>query len=213
MRRVRLAPAQRISTIYNGVNVEEFDAVPPAVPDPKYFTLGCFGRLSAQKNQKVLLHALALLRETLPQARLLLVGGGEDETALRALAQRLNLDDMVIFAGEQAEPRPMYFACDVLVQPSRWESCPYSVLEAMAARRPLIAAAVGGVPELLGANGEAGVLCKPASPSVIAAIVRQLAADEACRQAMGAAARQRVEKYFRLETMVGQTLAVYEKVA
>jgi glycosyltransferase involved in cell wall biosynthesis len=211
MQRVKLAPGGRISMIHNGVDLDDFDRFAPAtLPSSKYFTLGCFGRLSRQKNQTVLLGALTLLREKMPSIRLLLIGGGEDEAMLRSIVRRCELQELVTFVGEQAEPRPWYFDCDVVVQPSRWESCPYSVLEAMSARRAVLASPVGGVPELLGEDGLAGIFCQPCTAEVIAQRVLEIAGQTSPE--LGDSARERVEKYFGVETMVEKTMAVYDKV-
>jgi len=213
LRRAGLLKHSRATVIYNGVDLDAFDALasrPPAsvLQSP---AVGCFGRLSAQKNQATLLRAWPQVLRAVPEAQLSFVGSGEEEAQLRALSERLKIADRVLWRGEREEARPLYREFDLIAQPSRWEGCPYSVLEAMAARRAIVAARAGGVPELLAPD--AGVLLHPSGDA--ATLARHLVVvlqDEALRATLGAAARRRVEEKFRLETMVEKTLEVYREV-
>ena len=198
----------RRHVVYNGIDLDAFDKIARSAPS-KYFedegalTIGCFGRLTRQKNQGVLLRALT----TLPEAQLLLIGGGEDERELRALAADLGVSKRVRWTGELEEPRGLYARCAIVAQPSHWEGCPYSILEAMAARRAVAATAVGGVREVLGTRGHCGILARPAE---FAPRLSELARDEARCSILGQNARERIEKYFTLDTMVAATLRVYQ---
>lgn len=228
LRRALLAPRtqsesgqreDRVSVIHNGIDVAVLDALPVASRtalglDENDFVIGCFGRLTAQKNQAALIRALPAVLRHVPRTRLLLVGGGEDEGALRRLAHRLHVSKCIAWAGEVAEARPFYALCDIVAQPSRWEGCPYSILEAMAARRAIVAAPVGGVPELLRpARGEmCGVLIKAWRAAQWAEGLVALACADHERTRLGEAARARVENDFRLEQMVEKTVRVYEQV-
>jgi glycosyltransferase involved in cell wall biosynthesis len=217
MLNANLCRAPRASVIHNGLDINAFDALPQsrplAIPQPT-FTIGCFGRLTRQKNQAALLHALPRIRRKVHAARLLLVGGGEDEAALRRLAEAYGVEREVMWTGEMVEARPLYAQCDIVAQPSRWEGCPYSILEAMAARRPIISSDAGGVPELLNGDkkNQAGVICAPCQPRHLADEIVALASDEAARTELGEIARRRVEREFPLSVMVDKTVAVYENV-
>jgi glycosyltransferase involved in cell wall biosynthesis len=171
------------------------------------FTIGCFGRLTAQKNQALLIRALPLLRREVPEARLLLCGGGEDEAQLRALAERQNVSECVTWTGEVADARPFYARCDVVAAPSQWEGCPYAVLEAMACGLPVIGAPVGGVLELL--SEDAGVLVHSHSARAWANALAKLWRNEDRRCALSEAAQTRVA-VFTMERMVRETVQVYE---
>jgi glycosyltransferase involved in cell wall biosynthesis len=211
IRRAGLCSPQKLSVIYNGIDVEEFDALHHlTTPQPHHLTIGCFGRLTRQKNQAALLRALPVVRRAVPQAQLLLVGGGEDEVNLRALAAHWNIKEAVTFAGEIEEARPYYARCNIVAQPSRWEGCPYSILEAMAARCPVVATSVGGVPEVLQAPG--GMVYNAAGPETLAEHLITLARDETCRLRMGETARARIENYFTAAQMVKQTMQVYDRL-
>lgn len=210
-----LCAPERARVIYNGIDLTVFDELIKAPPHllhspPPTFTIGCFGRLTRQKNQAALLRAFAEVKQAVPHARLLFIGGGEDEAGLRALAMRLGVSDSVIWAGEVTEARPYYALCDVVAQPSRWEGCPYSILEAMTARRPVLATAVGGVPELL--TGHDGLIYPPWQPQLLAENLISLATNPETRAQLGSAARQCIEQEFQLEQMVERTVAVYESI-
>lgn len=216
-----LCQAGRVTTILNGIGLDEFDALALATRSDfglgdDDFVVGCFGRLTRQKNQAALLRALPPILQTVPNARLFFVGGGEDEAALRALSESLGIAERTVWCGEQLEARPLYALCDVIAQPSRWEGCPYSILEAMAARRVVVANSVGGVDEIL--NNEYGLAYRSFDETSDAALAAGIlkVADWATQapgrlQERSRAARRRVEENFRLENMVDSTIEVYKQ--
>lgn len=213
LHRAGLLRSNNGSIIYNGINVQEFDAVAnnTSTQTRRGVTIGCFGRLTRQKHQGMLLQALPIVQRQIPAAHLLLVGGGEDAGVLQALAEKLGISHSVTWCGELEEARPLYKICDVVAQPSRWEGCPYSILEAMAARRAVLARGTGGVPELL--TPETGILFKVSRATTVADHIVSLAKDDRWRDNLGNTARQRVEQQFHLKTMTNQTMNVYEKIA
>ena len=208
-----LAAAERIVTIINGVDADLFEpqmrargAERQMVSAP--FVVGCFGRLTAQKNQSLLLRTLSLLRREGVNAKLLLCGGGEDEAMLRALAEHLDLGSYIEWTGEVSDARPHYARCNVVASPSRWEGCPYAVLEAMATQLPVVGARVGGIPELL--DGGAGIVVRETRARDWARELVALQQDEGTRAALSCAARDRVEREFTLQRMTCETLQVYQ---
>jgi glycosyltransferase involved in cell wall biosynthesis len=212
IRRARLCSQKRLSVIYNGIDLEEFDEILNSTTETQNskFTIGCFGRLTRQKNQAALLRALPLVHRKVPQARLLLVGSGEDERMLRTLSENLKLAGAVTFAGEIEEARPHYLRCNIAAQPSRWEGCPYSILEAMAARRAIVATGVGGVPEVL--HTPAGIIYRVTRPEILAEHLTALMQDEGYRKQMGQKARQLIEERFTATRMVERTIEVYSRL-
>lgn len=220
-----LGSASDINVVYNGINLTEFDALagpsaanyrqelpgeppfPDAANTPTAFVIGCFGRISRQKNQEALVRALPGLRRTIPGIKLLLVGDGELQADMLRLAAHLGVTDLINWLGDVPEARPWYPRCHVVVQPSRWEGCPYSVLEGLAARRPVLATPVGGVPELLAALG---TTLLPGGTD-LAARLQDLAAQPILREEMGQLARLHIEENFALEQMLHGTSAVYSK--
>jgi len=118
--------------------------------------LGCFGRFSPEKGQEVLLEAFARVVPEYARAKIMLVGSGQEEVNLRALAVRLKISDKVVFCGYQRAMQDYYEAADVVVMPSHSEGLPNVALEAQAAKKAVIATDVGGVREIIqdGVNGQ-----------------------------------------------------------
>ena len=198
--RAHLATSSNVSLIFNGVDVKDFENTKTSNPT---FTIGCFGRLSHQKNQEFALKVLFELRKHQKGIKVLFVGDGEDKFRLQEIAQKFYLEDAVIWHGETREPEKLYAQCDVIIQPSRWEGCPYSVLEAMACARPVLASPAGAMPHLLNGCGE---ICKLSEIENWVKILLAWKADSKRRTALGNTARQRVQKYFSLEQMVNKTI-------
>jgi len=146
----------RVALIRNGVPA--CAPVPLAVRESGPLTVGFVGRLSRQKGPDLLLDAAADVVAHVPQARFVFFGEGEMAEALRAQAERLQLGAHVAFSGAfaQGEAVAHMRQMDVVAVPSRWEGCPYVILEAFQAGVPVVAAAVGGVPDLV-RHGENGV--------------------------------------------------------
>ncbi len=111
------------------------------------------GRLEYSKRQDLLLRAWAGVRETVPDARLVLISDGPERHALQKLATRLGIADSVAFAGAKPDAHRFLKAADVFVLPSRYEGWPIVLLEALAAGVPVVASDVGGIAELLGPAG------------------------------------------------------------
>jgi len=133
--------------------------------------LGCFGRFSPEKGQEVLLEAFARVAPEYARAKIMLVGSGQEEANLRALAERLRISGKVVFCGYQRAMQDYYEAADVVVMPSHSEGLPNVALEAQAAKKAVIATDVGGVREIIedGVNGR-----------VVAADDRQMLAEAIC---------------------------------
>ncbi|HEX8550271.1 MAG TPA: glycosyltransferase [Abditibacteriaceae bacterium] len=209
---------RRAVLIPNGIDLEEFDAVAPGCRadwnlSEDDFVIGCFGRLCAQKNQISLLRAFETLAQEVPNAKLLFIGDGEDRAKLEESGRNRPYFPNVIFAGEHAEARGFYALCDVVTQPSRWEGCPYSVLEAMAARKTVVARAVGGIEEILDENcGVASQVLPEFRHSDLVFWLHTAHREARWRKMTGEAARARIESDFTLQQMVEKTLAVYDGI-
>jgi glycosyltransferase involved in cell wall biosynthesis len=177
-----LAPGS-VRTIHNGVPDVDLRPMPRPFDGP---VVGSLGRLDRQKGYDVLLRALA----ELPDARLVIVGEGDQRGALERLAAELGIGERVRFEGWHEEPRPYLTMFDVFVLPSRFEGFPLSIVEAMLARLPVVATAVGSVPEAV-ADQSTGRLIPPENPAALAAALRELLDDPERRARMGARGRQR----------------------
>jgi glycosyltransferase involved in cell wall biosynthesis len=159
-------------------------------------------KLTRQKGHEVAITALARLHREGTRLLYLVCGDGGREEELRRLASSLGLP--ILFTGllESDEIIAALAAADVVVHPSLREIFPNAVGEAMACGRPIVAADAGGTSELLGLDGEAGMLVPPGDPNALAGAVEALLADPQRRARLGAAARRRIETQFPLSRMI-----------
>ena len=128
--------------------------------DADRFVVGWFGRMTAVKRTDDLLATLAALRERGVDALLLLVGDGDDRERLEQRAHDLGLARSCLFLGYQEDVAAWYAICDAVVLTSASEGTPVTIIEALAAGRPVVATAVGGVPDVVD-DGETGFLVGP----------------------------------------------------
>jgi glycosyltransferase involved in cell wall biosynthesis len=166
------------------------------------------GRLSPPKDFVTLERALALVPSGSVRARL--VGDGRERPALEAEAARLGLDGEVEFLGERRDVTALLADADLFVLSSHSEGMPMSVLEAMAAGLPVVASAVGGVPEVV-VSGDTGLLVPPGDPATLAAALERLADDPVLRLRLGNAGRHRAEQHFGLARFERAHLELFER--
>ena len=166
-------------------------------------------RFEKPKDHGALLAAMSLLKDL--DWELELVGDGPLEKNCRALAARLGIADRVRFLGYQRDPTPALARASLFVLSSRSEGLPRSVLEAMRAGLPIVASAVGGLPELVD-NGNNGVLVPSSEAGGLASAIRAMIMDADVRTACGKASRAVYEARFRFELMLEKTAALYETV-
>lgn len=207
---------QRVHVVYEGVPLrqpqpggrEALEAlgVPAGAP-----VVGNVAALTDHKDHGTLLEAMAIVRRSLPQARLVIVGDGELRSALEARARGLGLAETVIFAGFRGDLDRLIPAFTVFCLSSHLEGLGTSLLDAMAFGRPIVATAAGGIPEVV-VDGVTGRLVSPRDPAALAAALIAVLGDEPHRDEMGRAGRRRFEEHFTAERMVRETLAVYQEV-
>ena len=209
-------PAEKLVTIPNAVDCAAYEAPPGSIrrelsltPDARIVLFT--GRLHRQKGPDVLLQASAILRERVPNAHVVLAGDGPLRAQLARKAAELGLADRFHLLGPRDDVPALLADADVLALPSRWEGMPNAVLEAMAARKPAVAADVGGCREVI-AHGETGLLVPPTDPAALASAIERIFADRDLAARMGAAARQRAEREFSIEKMVSRNEDIYERV-
>ena len=178
--------------------------IPPDAP-----VIGTAARLSRQKAPGVLVRAAARLRGEFPHLRVLIAGAGREEAAVRALIRELGLEDTVLLLGARTDVPDVLAALDVAVCASRWEGSPLSVMEYMASGLPIVATAVGGVPDLI-EPGVHGVLVAPGDPVALADAVAGLLRDPAAARAMGRRARERQRREFDLGVTVQRLERLYD---
>ena len=173
--------------------------------------IGIVASLSPIKDHAMLMRAVAALVPKWPLVRLVLVGDGTERESLRRLANELNLDGVVRFAGLRPQLPSFHFLFDVSVLSSVSEGFPNSLVEAMAAGRPIVATNVGGVPDAV-RDGENGLLVPPGDPAAFAAALEQLLASPRRRQAMGAAGASRARTEFHARHVVGSLESLYDRL-
>jgi glycosyltransferase involved in cell wall biosynthesis len=220
----RTIPHSEVRVVYNAVEIERFDpSLPPraarrrlGLPETEIL-IGTVGRMQPWKGHHLFLQMAHQVSERLPDAGFLIVGGrvfaadADYEQQLRRLAAELGIAERVVFAGQQADVAPWFAAMDIFVHCSSAEPFGRVVVEAMAAGRPVVAFADGGVPEIV-VEGETGYLVPPGSVEHLAAAVTALTADPALRAQMGQAGRRRVETTFSPQVHVRQIEAIYDEI-
>ncbi len=212
-------PDERLIRIHYGIDPSPFrpEALPPSrrsEGDPlRRPTIGVIARLAPQKGHRVLFEALPAIREAVPDVLARLVGHEELSTVadLQALAATHGVDDLVTFEGFRADVATVLADLDIFVLPSLWEGFGLVLLEAMAAGRPIVASAVGPIPEIV-VDGVTGLLVPPGAPAALAEAIIRLLRDPELAAAYGRAGRARVERELRVETMVARTEALYDEL-
>ncbi|MDQ4040195.1 MAG: glycosyltransferase [Actinomycetota bacterium] len=189
-------------------NAVDAAAVPLAAPDTGTPTIVSVGRLHEPKDFVTLARALRAVPRG--QFRADIVGDGPDRPAVEAELRAGGLDDVVELVGERADVPERLAGAAVFVLSSRSECMPISVLEAMAAGLPVVASAVGGLPEMV-VDGETGVLVPPGDPEALGRALARLVADPQERRRMGAAGRRRVEEHFDLPAFQAAHLELYRR--
>jgi glycosyltransferase involved in cell wall biosynthesis len=202
----RIAPASKITRIHNGVH-GCLDRLRPSAAAAVRVVM--IGRFSAQKDHAGLLHALARLSQL--NWTLDLVGDGPLQAQAFALAGSLGIGKRVRFLGMREDVCPVLNEANVYALISNWEGFPRSILEAMSAGLPVVASAVGGVPEAV-QDGATGFLVPRADDHHLTDRLRLLISSAEVRHRLGAAGRRRYEEEFRFEHMFGRTVDLYKQV-
>ncbi len=212
-------PDDKITVIYNGIDVagtggdqSHAEALRQELQLPAgAFLLTTAGRLMEQKGQGYLVAALARLVPELPSIVLLIVGEGPLLGVLKQEVAAKGLDGHVRFVGFRKDFRDILAMTDLFVFPSLDEGFPYMIIEAMAAGNPIVASAVGGIPEAVIA-GETGLLVPPKDTERLYLAIRKLLEDGAMRKRMGEKGKTRARELFSREVMLREMFALYEGV-
>jgi glycosyltransferase involved in cell wall biosynthesis len=186
---------------------EEFGLI-PEVP-----LLVSIARLDPQKGHKLLLEALALVRNQVPDIKLLIVGMAVDTygSVLKQIMHELNLDEHVVFAGPRSDIQHILAAADLFAMPADGEGFGLGFAEAMAMKKPVIGLDNGGTPEVV-EHGKSGLLSPLGDVQQLAENILTLVNDPALRRQMGEYGRMRVEQYFNPQRMANDVEQVYRLV-
>jgi glycosyltransferase involved in cell wall biosynthesis len=207
-------PRAAAATVYEGIDIERVDAAPPANLHGEFWLphhaplVGNVAALVAHKGHKHLIEAARLVLPHVPDARFVIAGEGELRPSLERQIKEHNLEKHVFLAGFRPDVLSLHKAFDIFVMSSVTEGLGTSLLDAMAAGKPIVATRTGGIPEVV-VDGETGILVPPRNHAAMADALVRLLQDEELAKRMGEAGRRRACTKFSAERMVQETLNVY----
>ena len=211
-------PEARTVTVHEGIDLERADAAPRANLHEELFLphqapiVGNVAALVPHKGQRHFIEAAALVVRKVPDARFVIAGEGELRPALERQIKEHRLEKHVLLAGFRPDVLSLHKAFDIFVMSSITEGLGTSLLDAMAAARPIVATATGGIPEVV-VDEVTGILVAPRDDAAMAAAIVRLLKDPDLRERMGYAGLARARKCFSAERMLKDTLKVYQRVA
>jgi len=210
-------PTERVRTIYTGVDLDrlspEFDGSPVRkqlgilTETP---VVGCLANVLEIKGHDILLQAFANIVKVHSTVHLLLVGRDTSSygAEMHALADRLGVAERTHFVGFQADVRPYIAAMNLVVLPSRSEGLPVALLECMAMAKPVVASAVGGIPEIV-VDGVTGKLIQPEDTLALNSAMIELLSHPKLLREYGQKGMERVEISFALQSEINALESVY----
>jgi len=211
-------PQDKVSVVHNCIDVARYELtksldrnkirVDLVIPEDA-FLLGVVGRLHHQKGLFYLLDALPIIKNSIEQVELLIIGEGDLKNDLEAHADSIGVSGFTRFKGPRSDIPEILSALDVFVLPSLWEGLPLALLEAMASGLPVIATNVGGIPEVV-IDRETGLLIQPSNSQTIADAVLLLFNDPNLRIRLGNAGSAFVYAQFSAQTLVKELETVYK---
>jgi glycosyltransferase involved in cell wall biosynthesis len=200
----------KISVVKNGIGDRFFNGPSSIKPKTVTPTIGTIARLDPKKGISFLIEAVRDLNMSDAACRLLVIGDGPSFSEYKNFVLNENLEAKVNFVGHQECVIPFIQKMDIFVLPSLSEGMPLVILEAMAMGTPVIATAVGGIPEIV-ENNITGLLIPAASTEALADALRRLLTDPKLRLALSQSAYQHVDANHRETHMIDQVVAIYGK--
>lgn len=202
--------ALKVKTIVipNCVDSKKFETAKDSITIRKNFNItpdakiiGAVSRLTEEKGHSYLLDAFAKMVTDFKDIVLLIVGEGPLKDSLIERTRELGIEDKVVFAGFRDDVADLVAMMDILVMPSISEGLPMAILEAMAAKKPIVASAVGGIPSVI-KDRETGILIKPKDSDSICEALTCLLKDEKLALGIAANARKLLENEFTVDVMI-----------
>jgi len=205
--------AKKIRTIANGIDVGTFERARPlsVFEFDGSKVVGMVARLDLQKGFEYLLRAARELCTALPALKVVIVGEGPDRQAIESMVQRFGLQSHVILAGQHSDMAGIYAAMDIFVLPSLNEGLPMTILEAMAASRPVVATRVGAIPKVI-KDGETGLLVDPCDVDGLRNALSSLLTDSDLCRRLGSAGHEWVSRNYTSEAMALKYRQMYDEV-
>jgi glycosyltransferase involved in cell wall biosynthesis len=214
-----LVPPQSVAVIRNAVDTEPFDAIDPRYgirlrelfPRRPRWIVGAAGRLSQEKGFDQLIAAASIVCKRMPDVAFVIFGDGPMREQLAAQIAAQNLRENCILAGFRPDVERFLPHLNLAVLSSHTEGLPVAVLEAMAARLPVVATSVGGTPEVI-EDGVTGYLVPPNDPVALARRINDVLSDEGKRLQMGRFGRQRIERDFTFDAQAASFHRLFQKL-
>jgi glycosyltransferase involved in cell wall biosynthesis len=212
--RYKLCAPPQAKVIHNGIDAETIADAAAQAKEPAELkgrsrpVIGTVARLHYQKNIPTLLSAAAVLRRRFPGITVVIAGDGPERSSLEGICRRLGVEKNVFFLGERHDIPELLNVMQVFVLPSRWEGLPYALLEAGAAKKPVAAAAVDGIREVI-ESGRNGLLVPEGRPDDLAEAIQRLLDDEESAEMFGEKLYKDVVRKFSLSRMADQTRNLY----
>jgi glycosyltransferase involved in cell wall biosynthesis len=206
----------KIRVIDNGIEVADFETDVPTLRhelglDSKCFLAGAVGRLSPEKGFDVLLAAAPMVVRQHPEVRFVIVGDGPERKKLEQLTLENGLQASLFLTGRRNDMAGVYTSLDLQVQPSLQEGLPMTILEGLAARKPIVATRVGAVEKVI-ADGKTGLLVPPSDAAQLAQAIMRLIEAPALRSQLANAGHELVRTKFSSERMAGAYVAAYAEL-
>ncbi|KKU85343.1 MAG: Glycosyltransferase, group 1 family [Parcubacteria group bacterium GW2011_GWA1_47_9] len=218
---LKIRPKQKITLIYNGLDVYRMDFFPREEARLKLFEkisrqagrifqaekiIGTIANFYPPKGLEFLVEAAEFFKND-DGIAFFVIGDGEDRQKLEGMIKEKGLEKKIFLPGRLTDAHRFLPAFDLFVLPSLKEGFPWSLIEAMAAKLPVIAAAVGAVPEII-EDGKNGIIVKPGDAAQIAAKIKEILTNDRLAQEMGIQAHQTVLFKFNAAQMNNQTEAI-----
>lgn len=200
--------SERIRVIHSGIKLALFEQLPKEGSASTRPTIGTVAVLEHRKGHRYLLEAARILKERGSRPRFLLAGEGKEKAYLEQLVARWGLQREVVFMNFVSDIPNFLNGIDIFVLPSLNEGLGVSVIEAMAAGKPVVASRVGGIPELV-QDRITGLLVPPEDPQALAQAISHLLSERALMESMGVMARKRVQRDLTMEQMAQKNEAFY----
>ncbi|MCX6173173.1 MAG: glycosyltransferase family 4 protein [Ignavibacteriales bacterium] len=216
--KVGIVKKEKAVVIHNGIEVDKFSHYNGNInnkiklkTEKDTVIIGSVGRLHYQKGYEYLIEASKNVLKSYPYVKFVLIGDGELRNSLESLAKKNGVYNYFTFWGNQTNIPELLAQIDIFVLPSLWEGLPLVLLEAMAAKKPIVATEVNGIVEII-ESGKEGLLVPPKNSTAISlALIRLLEDNELCK-VLASNAYEKVARDFNISKMINETENLYLKL-